>query len=110
MSDKKDGKGVLQTVYEERGHDEIYLKLGSFRDRPSAKTAAQSLLKFKCKNPYPKDNCVDWTKPAVDHLHAQGPIEEEDHNHFTDLYNAHKEAVRKKTNITANGINAGHPK
>ena len=57
MSDKKDGKGVLQTVYEERGHDEIYLKLGSFRDRPSAKTAAQSLLKFKCKNPYPKDNC-----------------------------------------------------
>ena len=72
--------------------------------------AAKSLEGIKCTEPYPEHNCVDWTKQAVDHLHAQGHIKEDEHKHFTDLYKAHEAEVREKTNTAANRKKAGHPK
>jgi hypothetical protein len=121
LSDKRNGKGILQTVHEERGgkedqlnsgynparHDQHHHILGSYTDRASAKAAAVSIAGIKCKKPYPEHNCVDWTKKAIDHLHAKGDINEEKHKQFTDLYNAHQADVRKKTNTAENRKAAG---
>jgi len=120
VSDNIDGKGVLVTAHEERGgkdddkygpgydpshHNEHHHILGDFRDRKSAKAAAESLTQFKCQKPFPDHNCVDWTKQAVDHLHTQGHIDDEKHAHFTKLYNDHQAAVRVNTNTDINRKN-----
>ena len=122
LSNKRNN-GVLVTKHEERGgrrdpintgydparNDENHHILGSYKDHASAKAAAESLTGLKCTKPYPDHNCVDWTKQAVDHLHAQGHINEDKHKQFTDLYNAHQAEVRKKTNTDDNRKHAGVP-
>jgi len=118
VSDKKDGKGVLVTEHDERGgkhdtkygpgydpskHDANHHILGDIKDRKTAKKLAKSLTKkFKCKQAFPDDNCVDWTKQAIDHLHDKKHISDEKHEHFTKLFNDHQAAVRDKTNTETN--------
>jgi len=117
VSNNKNGKGVLVTAYEERGgkhdikhgpgydpglHNEHHHILGDIKDRKTAKRIAKSLKIFKCEKPYPDHNCVDWTKQAIDHLHEKKVINDEKHQEFTNLYNDHQDAVRKKTDTDAN--------
>lgn len=116
----KDVKGVLETVHQPKGgqghgydpsrQENHHHILGSFDRAGEAKAAVGPLKGLKCKNAYPNKNCDDWTKQAVDHLHAQGHIKEDEHKHFTDLYKAHEAEVREKTNTAANRKKAGHPK
>jgi len=117
VSNNKDGKGVLETEHIENGgkddkkhgpgydpahHNEHHHILGSYKDHKSAKAAAHSLTQFKCQKQYPADNCVDWTKKAIDHLHAKKQIDDDKHKHFTEIFEANKDTVRKNTNTVDN--------
>jgi len=120
VSNNKNGKGVLVTAHEEWGgkhdekhgpgydpglHNEHHHILGDIKDRKTAKALAKSLTQFKCEKPFPEHNCVDWTKQAIDHLHTEGHINDEKHQHFTKLFNDHQAAVRVETNTDANRKN-----
>jgi hypothetical protein len=120
VSNNKDGKGVLETEhlvhgqkddkkhgagYDPAHHNEHHHILGSYKDHESAAAAAHSLTQFKCKKQYADHNCVDWTKQAIDHLHAEKHIDDDKHKHFTELYEANKDAVREKTNTPENRKN-----
>jgi len=131
-SNNENGKGVLETEhlvygtkddkkhgpgYDPAHHNEHHHILGNYKDHESAAAAAKSLTHFKCEKQYPDHNCVDWTKQAIDHLHAEKHIGDDKHQHFTELYEAHEAEVRKKTNTDDNkkntwgpAENAGHPK
>ena len=43
-----------------------------FNSAGEVKAAAESLKGLKCKNTYLHENCVDWTKQAVNHLREKG--------------------------------------
>ena len=120
VSGGKDAHGVLETEHIQKGgqghgydasrqgaHHHI---LGSFNSAGDAKAAAESLKGLKCKSHFPGENCVDWTKQAVQHLHANGHISKEKHDHFMAHYDAHQAAVRAKTDTAHNRHEAGHKK
>jgi len=79
-----------------------HMVLGSFDNAKDAKKAAESLKGIHCTKPYPEHNCVDWTKHAVEKLHADGHINADAKNRFTAHYDAHQAAVRTTTGTAAN--------
>jgi len=108
-------RGVLETEHTvkggpNKGYDPAkqhadghhHMILGTFADHHAAKTAAESLKGIKCDGKFPGHNCVDWTKHAVDKLHADGHINAADHHAFTTHYNTHAETVRSNTNTHEN--------
>jgi len=108
-------RGVLETEHTEKGgphkgYDPAkqhadghhHMILGSFHNHDDAKKAAESLKGIKCDTKFPRQNCVDWTKHAVDKLHADGHINVANHQAFTNHYNEHAETVRKDTNTPEN--------
>jgi hypothetical protein len=113
--------GVLETEHrqmggKDKGYDASrqtgtgrnHMVLGSFKTAGDAKKAAESLKGIKCTSSFPGQNCVDWTKHAVDKLHADGHISEAKKNEFTAHYNKHEATVRKTTGTAANKKAAGH--
>ena len=82
--------------------------LGSLPSAKDARAAAKSLKGIKCRNQFPDHNCVDWTKKAVDHLHAQGHIDATKHAEFMDHYNTHQANVRAATSTAENKHGAHH--
>jgi len=94
------GKGYDPAKQHADGHS--HMILGSFNSHGDAKKAAESLKGIKCDSKFPGQNCVDWTKHAVDKLHADGHINAADHQKFTNHYNTHAENVRKATSTTEN--------
>jgi hypothetical protein len=119
-SNNVNGKGVLETehlihgtkddIKHGQGYDPAlqgpnHHILGNFRDHESAKAAVEKIKQFKCTDPYPGHNCVDFTKQAIDHLHAEKHIGDTEHEHFTKLYNDHKDTVRENTNTADNRKN-----
>jgi len=81
--------------------------LGQFNSAKEAKAAARSLTHLRCTNGYPHENCVDWTRQAVNRLHQQGHIDAAHHDMFTNIYNNHEATVRANTDTHENRINAG---
>jgi len=80
-----------------KGNHEHHI-LGKFHGNDNqAKILAESLKALQLTKEYPKENCVDWTKMAVNHLHAEQHITDEGHKLFTDIHDEHHEAVRKAT-------------
>ena len=118
VSSGKQGNGVLETEHvpkggQGQGYDASrqgphHMILGSVTGAANAKNLAQSLTGLKCQKKFPTENCVDWTKQAVDHLHASGHISAADHAKFTNHYNPHQATVRSNTATAANIKNAGH--
>jgi len=108
-------RGVLETEHgvkggPNKGYDpakqhangDHHMILGSFHTHDDARRAAESLKGIKCDGKFPGQNCVDWTKKAVDKLHTDGHISAAHHQAFTNHYNTHAEAVRAKTNTHDN--------
>jgi len=108
-------RGVLETEHTVKGgpnkgydpakqthNGDHHMILGSFHSHDDAKKAAESLAHIKCDSKFPGQNCVDWTKHAVDKLHADGHINAADHQKFTAHYNEHAETVRKNTSTPEN--------
>lgn len=118
VSGGEDAHGVLQTEHIKKGgrrrgyntssqgaHHQI---LGSFNNAGDAKAAAESLKGIKCDNHFPDENCVDWTRQAVQHLHANGHISKEKHDQIIAYHDTHQAAVRAKTDTAHNRQEAGH--
>ena len=93
-------RGYDPAKQHEDGHH--HMILGSFNNHADAHRAAQSLTGLKCDGKFPGHNCVDWTKKAVEKLHADGHIDAAHKDHFMAHYNAHAENVRAKTNTHEN--------
>jgi len=88
------------------GHS--HMILGSFPNAAKAKEAADSLHGVHCHQTFPGENCVDWTKKAVEHLHTAGHIDATHKAAFMAHYDAHASTVRTNTNTKANRDAAGH--
>jgi len=102
---QKGGQGV---GYDKSRQGNHHMVLGSFESASHAKAAMESLKGIHCKAAFPGENCVDWTKKAVDHLHANGHIDAAHHTQFTNHYNTHAANVRTTTGTAANKAAAGH--
>ena len=76
--------------------------LGSFSNAAAAKAAAESLKGIHCQQAFPTENCVDWTKKAVQKLHDDGHIDAAHKNTFMTHYDTHAATVRATTNTEAN--------
>ena len=111
-SDKGSG-GVLQTDHRIHGgkngggydaskQGKNHMILGSFKSAGHAKAAAESLKGIHCEHPFPAENCVDWTKKAVQKLHDDKHITTERKDAFMAHYNKHAETVRAKTGTADN--------
>jgi len=94
------GRGYDPAKQIKDGHS--HMILGSFNSHDDAKKAAKSIKGIKCDSKFPEQNCVDWTKKAVDKLHADGHINAADHQKFMTHYDAHAEKVRKATSTAEN--------
>ena len=115
----RNNKGVLKTTHSIMGENGIgydpalqgshHLILGSLKAN-DAKEAAKSLEDIKCTGMFPAQNCVDWTRIAVDHLHQQKHISDSNHAHFMDIYNTHQGEVRKRTDTAVTREGVGVPK
>ena len=123
VSGGKESHGVLETELQVKGDPEDKVKgydasrqgdhhliLGKFNNVGEAAKAAESLEGLKCTKHFPGENCVDWTKQAVQHLHANKHISKESHDQFMTIYDAHQADVRAKTNTADNKHAAGHKK
>ena len=112
--------GVLETEHRQRGgagkgydasrQGNHHMILGSFNNVGDVKKAAESIKHLKCHNQFPGENCVDWTKKAVEKLHADKHISDAHKDHFMTHYNTHQADVRKNTATAANKAAAGHHK
>ena len=94
------GKGYDPAKQKQDGHH--HMILGSFNSHGDAKKAAESLKGIKCTSTFPGQNCVDWTKHAVEKLHTDGHISADHKKAFMDHYNTHAETVRKTTSTAEN--------
>jgi hypothetical protein len=100
--------GVLQTDHQKMtGYDkdrqgQHHMILGSFGNAAAAHAAAESIKGIHCSQPYPGQNCVDWTKNAVAKLHSEGHISNDKKAEFDAHYAKHAETVRAKTGTAAN--------
>ena len=79
-----------------------HMILGSFSNAAAAKAAAESLKGIHCQQAFPTENCVDWTKKAVQKLHDDGHIDAAHKNTFMTHYDTHAATVRATTNTEAN--------
>jgi len=122
----KEKAGVLETVHEEKGghakdghpggfdhtrhigptNHNVFL--GNIADATKARKAAKSLKDIHCHQTFPSENCADWTKLAVDKLHADKHIDAAHKATFMAHYDLHKDAVRTTTGTRANKLAAGH--
>jgi len=123
VSDKAGGTGVLYTEHKpmggkNKGYDagrqtlpgHEHMILGSnIKSAAEAKAVAESLKGIHCEHPFPGQNCVDWTKHAVEKLHTDGHIDTAHKNAFMDHYNTHAETVRTNTGTPGNKEAAGVP-
>jgi len=75
---------------------------GKFESAAHAEAAAKSIKGINCEHPFPHQNCVDFTKNAVEKLHKDGHINDDRKNEFMKHYNDHAETVRKNTGTAAN--------
>jgi len=121
VSDKQSGTGVLYTEHKpmggkDKGYDagrqtlegHQHMILGSnIKSAGDAKKVAESLKGLHCTNPFPGENCVDWTKQAVEKLHADGHIDTAHKDAFMTHYNTHAPTVRTTTGTAANKAAAG---
>jgi hypothetical protein len=111
VSDKTTGTGVLYTEHKPmggkgKGYDTArqtpqgheHMILGSnIKSAGDAKKIAESLKGLHCEHPFPGENCVDWTKKAVEKLHADGHIDTAHKDQFMEHYNTHEATVRTNT-------------
>jgi len=83
--------------------------IGEFKSHADAERAMTSLQNIHLKDAYPKQNCVDWTKHAVDHMAANGHMTSHSNGvaEFNKIHSANKDAVRAKTGTAANKKAAG---
>jgi hypothetical protein len=81
--------------------------LGSFSSAKDAHAAAESIKGIHCTENFPGQNCVDWTKKAVQHLHDAGHVDAAHHAAFNAHYDAHAGNVRAATSTPANKKAAG---
>ena len=115
VSSEAKHRGVLQTDHNEKGgpghgYDPArqsdpghhHMILGNFNNHDDAKKAAESLKGVSCTSKFPGQNCVDWTKHAVEKLHTEGHISEAHKDEFMAHYEKHAKNVREKTDTPKN--------
>ena len=120
VSGGADAHGVLQTEqiqmggkgvgYDKSRQGPHHMILGSFDNAPAAKAAVDKLKGIHCTGTFPGQNCVDWTKMAVNKLHADGHISDDKKAEFMAHYDHHAPTVRGNTGTAANKAAAGHKK
>ena len=83
--------------------------IGEFKSHADAERAMKSLHTVKLDKPYPQENCVDWTKKAVDHMVANGHMTSHSNGvaGFNNIHDTNKDAVRQTTGTKANKKAAG---
>jgi hypothetical protein len=83
--------------------------LGNLASAKDAHAAAESIKGIHLTNHFPGENCVDWTKKAVQHLHENGYIDAAHRDTFNAHYDTHQGNVRATTSTAGNIKNAtGH--
>lgn len=116
--DNKDPKGALAVEQQTKegythgrtGKDTSHHHvIGEFKSHADAERAMASLHGVKLSKPYPQENCVDWTKKAVDHMVANGHMTSHSNGvqGFNTIHNENKDTVRKNTGTKSNKKAAG---
>jgi len=120
VSDKanKDPKGALAVEQKnEKGYTHgrpvkptsQHHVIGEFKSHADAERAMESFHNVKLHQPYPKENCVDWTKKAVDHMVSNNLMTSHSNGvqGFHNIHDTNKDTVRATTATKANKKEAG---
>jgi len=119
VSDKTNTpKGALHTEQKDKeGYthgrplkdDSQHHVIGEFKSHADAERAMKSLHDVKLHEAYPQQNCVDWTKHAVDHMVEHGHMTSHSNGvaGFNAIHAANKDTVRTNTGTAANKKAAG---